>query len=263
MPSIRLFTSAYRESDTARQAELADCLKKNLGNSELDGIYILSEDSSIRLPHSDKLVIRGISGRPRYDDYFQWISESSRPGDISIIANSDIYFDSGITLLRRWALPHRTAFALARWDVNGVGARLRNRNDSQDAWIFSGPVAGVNGDFCVGVPRCDNRIAYELEIAGYVVENPAFALRSLHLHSGHPGEYPIENTDYFVPGPYKYLWPHNVWSLPRTLMYNALHPHERLHWRLDKRLISTRLRFSSVRRRLARAAATFSPARHG
>ena len=34
----------------------------------------------------------------------------------------------------------------------------------------------------MGVPACDNRFAYELTKSGYNVLNPAYTIKSYHLH---------------------------------------------------------------------------------
>jgi hypothetical protein len=208
-----------------------------------DEICVIAEgNSQITADQSDRIRQRQFSSRPTYADYFGWISEVSSSFDVSVLANSDIYFDSQVSVFRLWSPGPRKALCLSRWETVSAHPRLNDRNDSQDAWIFAGPVRGVNSNFPVGVPRCDNRIAYELESAGYEVLNPSFSLRAFHLHSGQRDEYSIANRPHFVPPPYKYIWPHNLWPLPRTLAHNARHPECRVLWRLDRRKISQMLK---------------------
>lgn len=207
-----------------------ECLELNLSCPQIDEVCLLVEGSADSLPSSSRLTTRQITRRPAYQDFFNWINEIAGSGDLSAIANADIWFDGSIAAAAR-ALEPGVSFALARWD----GLRLFDRNDSQDTWIFRGQVSGVRGDFSVGLPRCDNRLLYELEQSGYHVRNPAFSIITHHLHSGARGEYADGNTGDFVPPPYRYLWPHNLWSLPETWVHNLRFPGERVGWRYDRR----------------------------
>jgi hypothetical protein len=230
---IRLFTTIYPEKDPQRQGEYQKCLQLNAECPSIDEICVLSEGGEELLPESPNFKIRKVQGRPTYGQYFQWISEIVSGDDISIIANTDIYFDQQLELFRHWKMPSNIAIALARWDVADGVPQLFDRNDSQDAWFFRGPLKKVTADFPVGVPRCDNRFLYELKQAGYEIINPAFSIRAYHLHAGQRGEY--QTQQHFVDPPYAYLWPHNLWSLPRTLVHNLRQPQARVSWRFDKR----------------------------
>ena len=261
---IRLFTTAFPESSHARRAEYTDCLRRNVACDAVDEICILVEGEVDFIPDSGKVRSRTIVGRPAYDDYFAWINEVAEPVDISLVANADIYFDERIGILAFCGFSPTTAFALSRWEVRlGGEATLNDRNDSQDAWVFKGQVSGVNGDFPIGVPRCDNRIARELEISGYEVLNPAFSIRAYHLHAGTRGEYAADLPAGFVPPPYMYMWPHNLWSLPRTVVHNLLHRNARAGWRLDTRLWSRRLRLHWLTRPWRAIGAKFNGVSNG
>jgi hypothetical protein len=236
---IRLFTTLFPETNPARRAEFDECLRRNLACAEIAEICLLTEGEGLALPNSPKLRAQKISKRPHYADYFAWIEELAQPSDVSMIANSDIFFDGQVGLFNVWPLPRRTVLALARWDLGPDGtSSLVDRNDSQDTWICRGPLRGVRGDFPIGVPRCDGRILFELEEAGFHVANPSFSIRSHHLHAGPRVEYSVETLPHFVAPPYRYLWPHNLWALPRTLWHNLRHPGCRVGWRLDRRRLS-------------------------
>ena len=244
---IRLFTTSYPERNPARWAEYDECLRRNLECAAIDQVCLLVEGDG-QLPVSPKLVTRCVAERPKYADYLTWIREIVAPGDVSVISNSDIFFDQGLSLLRTWDIPAHTALALSRWDSVPHGPRLYDHNDSQDSWIFKGTPGNIVADFPVGVPRCDNRFAHELEAAGYRVTNPSFSLRSYHLHTGARSGYENANQPGFVPPPYKYVWPHNLWSLPKTLRHNLLNPSARVGWRLDRRQWSSRLKLHWIER---------------
>jgi hypothetical protein len=227
---IRLFTSWYREPREARRAEYLACLQANLDCNEIDAIHVLIESGDDSLPEVKKIKRRSNFGRPHYADFTRWIDEVAAPGDISIIANSDIEFDGSIAFAR-FALRPDECYALARWE----GDKLFDRNDSQDCWIFRGKIRKMHNDFSVGVPRCDNRLLHELRAAGYRVRNPAFAIRTTHIHAGVRPEYAMTAASAWVSPPYEYLWPHNLLSLPMTVLHNITHPRSAVPWRVDPR----------------------------
>lgn len=243
MKRTRLFTTAFSEADAARRAEFAECLLRNLACPEIHEVCVLVE-GSVEVPRSEKLLQRRTDKRPCYADYFSWIAEVAGPDDLSIIANADIYFDNRIGAISVWGLPSKCVLALSRWDVTADGnAVLNDRNDSQDAWVFRGRPMSMDAEFPIGVPRCDNRFAKELELAGYQVLNPSFSVRAYHLHAGTRGEYQTENKTGFVEGPYGYVWPHNLLPLPRLLWHNSRNRDFQLGWKLDRRYWSRTLKF--------------------
>ncbi len=233
---IRVFSSYYPERGGKRAAELFQCMERNLHLPEISALCLLLEQGAPPAPENPKLKTQSVSIRPSYDDFFRWANALvETPSDVSIIANSDIYFDDSILALAK-SLKLNQCAALSRWDVQAdQSLRLFDRNDSQDAWVFRGKIRPMNADFCVGIPRCDNRILYELRAAGYEVINPAFSVRACHLHIGERTEYPGQINGPHVEGPYEYLWPHNLMSLPATLLHNIKNPNTKLGWRFDWR----------------------------
>ena len=74
------------------------------------------------------------------------------------------------------------------------------------------------------MPRCDNRLLYELQQAGYQVLNPAFNLKAFHIHKGQRAlVYNEDDNIYKIPPPYRYKYPHNMFGLWQTLAFNATH----------------------------------------
>ena len=244
---IRLFTSCYPERKAERIAELSASLERNLALSAFDKVCVFLEGMKTPWANSPKLCCHAVAHRPTYANFFDWVNElSTSDEDLSIVANSDIYFDGSLSALAKRLKPNQCA-ALSRWDVQAdQSLRLFDRNDSQDAWVFRGKIRPMNADFCVGIPRCDNRILYELRAAGYEVINPAFSVRACHLHIGERGEYPAEINGPHVDPPYAYLWPHNLMSLPATLWYRLRHPEAKLGWRIDWRRLKRTLAWRVV-----------------
>lgn len=212
---LRLFTTAYPESDPARRTDYETCLAHNLSCPLIDETHVFAEAGvEAGFPVNAKLYTRSISVRPTYADFFSWINETTGPEDISIIANTDIFFDRSLALAARLVSPDH-CLALSRWDVLPSGrVRLYERGDSQDVWIFRGPVRkNMRGNFPLGVYDCDNKIAWELAQAGYTVLNPSLSLRSYHLHRGPLRSYDPQNPpDHGIRPPFLYVEPDNAGS---------------------------------------------------
>ena len=232
---VILFTSIYKEINPVRYEEVLKTLNLNLESKAINRICLFLERTTCPV-ENEKIIKKHIGGRPTYKDFLDWCKiVSGGEDDIVVIANSDIFLDKNILALCQSLRPNQCA-ALSRWDIAPSGTPvLFDRNDSQDVWVFRGPLKKILGEFPVGVPRCDNRFLHELQSAGYEVINPAFSIRAYHLHSGIRPEYAGENQANFVDPPYAYVWPHNLWSLPRTYFYNFRHPDARLSWRFDRR----------------------------
>jgi len=177
---IRLFTNKYTDKNPVRNKELEKCF---VNNFELFGPFgLITYDS--RLPFSD---------------FFAIINLSVEENDISIIANSDIYFES---LKELKTIKGNEVYALSRWDGN----TLYDREDSQDAWVFRGKIKPIpDCNFGLGVPGCDNAIAERLHRAGYTVLNPSKSIKAIHLHSSNIRNYDRRTT---VPKPYLLIKPH-------------------------------------------------------
>lgn len=157
---IRLIQPRELFGPPERQEELKTCWAKN------DGLF-----DSYAHP----------AGQPFFNELFDLCHDNT----VNVIANSDIYFDasSAAMILARtdWG---RIAYALSRWDVDSDGkAVLWNHADSQDAWIFGGKPKGIDAPFPMGIPGCDNRLAWLIEQAGYTVLNPSLSIHAYHLHN--------------------------------------------------------------------------------
>lgn len=233
---IRLFTSFYPAVDSHRLEEITHCLRVNCQGGVFDEICVFLERVECPPFQHGVMQTRQTQQRPVFNDFFDWARESDNsPVTLNVIANADIMFEKSFSVLLT-ALQPDQCMALSRWNQEtGGGLTLYDRNDSQDVWAFLGPPKPVLADFPVGVPRCDNRILHELRQGGYRVINPAFSIRTIHVHSQHQGEYPVEGSAGFVEPPYAYLWPHNLWSWPSTLLHNFLHPETKVRWRFDHR----------------------------
>ena len=186
-----LMVSFYCEANPTRAHELLTCLERNLANPLIGEVHVLVEH---RKPgrryylvqeypvfaHSKiRLVDHG--RRASYRDFFDRANKKLS-GRRVVVANTDIFFDASLAQLDSVSLDGKF-LCLSRWDVQADGnARLFAHTYSQDAWIFQTPLRTFKSDLFIGLPRSDNRIAWEAQRAGLVVSNPSHTIRAYHLH---------------------------------------------------------------------------------
>lgn len=233
---IRVFTTWYRESRSDRQSEYLTCLQQNLNCEVVDEVCVFDEQSGT-LPTHPRLKVRSVSQRPTYSQFFAWINETAAADDWSVIANTDICFDRSLRMLEFCSPKSARVFALSRWDVHAdQSCRLFDRGDSQDSWLFRGPVRNVQGDFPLGVYDCDNKIAWELRQAGYEVVNPALSLRSYHHHQcGYRSYEQKPAPDYGIRPPFLYVEPENLWGILKAVQIGRKCQLPYLPWSMTRR----------------------------
>ena len=225
MSKIYLYTTFYNETNNFRKQELLSCLQNTSSNKAISKIIVFNEGESIAYLGPYRIEEIFIDKRPTYQDFINYINTNSNPDDIHIIANTDIYFDKNIEVLKHINLKD-TCLALSRWDTaDTIKPKLYNHNDSQDVWVFKGPVKQqLKANFPLGVPRCDNRLLFELQEAGYRVLNPAFSIKVFHIHKGQRALVYTEGDNiYNLKPPYGYLYPHNLYGFFKTRFFNLKH----------------------------------------
>ena len=185
---IHLYTPYYLTEDFERQKEIDACLRKNVEVAAIDRIFLMIDDGHTPPVSSDKITLIHTKGRPSYAQWYELTQKNSKDA-ISVLVNSDIYCDETIVELEKvFAASPRAFVALSRYEVNGEAISLhKNPHWSQDAWAIDGRVP-LSQSLCqkleipLGVPRCDNKIAYIFSLHGYDVFNPCRFVRSYHLH---------------------------------------------------------------------------------
>lgn len=196
---IHLFVNYYQDNNPIRNRELVKCFMSNISNKLIDRVYVFISDKDLEVVFpSPNITFISHNGRPTYQEIFTIINTIVQKYDISIICNSDMIFDSTLSLIHN--IQEDQCYALSRWEF-GVPVQIQVRSDSQDTWLFRGPIKNIDhADFSLGVRGCDNRIAYELLNAGYEVLNPSLSIKTWHLHKSE-----VRRHDYHtivIPPPY-------------------------------------------------------------
>jgi len=182
-----LLQQRYTSPDPRRAAELEQVRATNAVAGMFDRVEFVDPDER-RLTFADLIAL----------------AAERFAGRTCVVANSDIAFDASIhgvqTLLAGAGGP--MLVALSRWD-DDTAPSLEGRIDpatwtfyshSQDAWAFvAGRLPRFEGRFRLGVPACENRLAFEAAAAGVAVVNPALSIRCRHHHASavrtwRPGE---------------------------------------------------------------------------
>jgi hypothetical protein len=182
---INLYYNYFKHPDPKRAYEIDFCKNKNLQNKHLNVILI---------NHQNRLT---------FDFYFDKINQNTGPDDINIICNSDIFFDDTINLTLK--MDHEEAYALTRWDyLSPSNIKFWDKVFSQDTWIFKGSLKKIVGNYFLGRPGCDNRVAHEIKESGYKISNPSLTIKTYHFHTSKIRDYKPKDR---VPGPYLHLKP--------------------------------------------------------
>ena len=235
MSKIYLYTTFYNEKNINRRSELEEAIRINSNLLAISKIIVFNEGDSIAYLAPGNIEEVFIDKRPTYQDFINYINFNSNPDDIHVIANTDIYFDKNIEVLKYINLKD-TFLALSRWDTaDTIKPKLYNHNDSQDTWVFKGPVKQqFKANFPLGVPRCDNKLLFELQEAGYRVLNPAFSIKSFHVHKErHALVYTEVDNIYNLKPPYRYLYPHNLYGYWKTYFFNLKYKEKLGSYRYD------------------------------
>ena len=194
VPQLWLLTQYYRPDKARRGREIRKCLEMNVQCPFVDKIVLLNEtDQSKSFPSDPKEKIQQvvIGKRLTYATVLKWFQENAPSNTICVFANSDIYLDDSWRTL--WSVNLQDKFlSLLRYDVeeNGGPSKLFGpRPDSQDTWVFlSDSVKSRTFDwkdleFPFGKAGCDNAINVEMLRKKFLIVNPAYTVRTHHLHT--------------------------------------------------------------------------------
>lgn len=184
---MRLFVSFYNDTtDKYHNVEMRDCLTRNAGASYFDEVHVVCEDDEsetfVRANYPESVKIHRVSARPTYKVMMNTAETDAHDGDINILSNSDIIFTPSIVLLRYIELTN-TVVCLQRWEHENDRVSIHVKNTAQDVWCWKNQIEDIDSfDFMMGVPSCENRLAYELKSMGYNIVNPCIDIITVHSH---------------------------------------------------------------------------------
>lgn len=206
-----LYVPYFKAASAARQKELDVCVEKNTKLTDLDKIYLIIDDDSESPVISSKINIVKLEKRPTYQDWIR-LTYKNDQNCVSLLANADIYFEKGLEILTNSLRNNSKFLALSRYDLKS-GNLIPHANPrwSQDVWGLC-TSNQINTelfkelDFMLGVPRCDNKVAYLFSIYGWSLINPMSSVVSVHVHETEERTY-NKKTDVRILGGVAYVEP--------------------------------------------------------
>jgi hypothetical protein len=186
-----------------------------INNKKIHNIYVICND---KLDLNDPKLIRiNYDKQPTYRYIFNLINQVTTDNDINMILNSDCFIDESNLELIINTIDNNDVYCLTRWDIknlNPFDSEFFGLECSQDAWIFKGKISDkMSGDYGMGIPGCDNAIAYEFYINGYNVSNPSKDIKIYHYHYSNIRTYGNEESEKEknrIKLPYKFIFPHFI-----------------------------------------------------
>lgn len=222
---INLFFPYYKCGDLDRQEEIDFCLQKNIENSLIDKLIILIDDGSLPPFSSDKITVINLDKRPTYKKWID-LTKELRLSGITALCNSDIYFDDSVEVFDKVLDQSNKFVALSRWELIGGATSLHpNPHWSQDVWAMNcdnylSTELLHQLDFPMGVPRCDNKVAYLFGIYGWEIFNPCKQLKSFHVHETEMRTY-HKKLDMRIIGGVAYVHPGKYIDSPAELEFDV------------------------------------------
>lgn len=208
-----LVTQFFLGGTEMRSGELRTSLKVNVSNPHIDRIVLLNEriytDAELGV-ESSKIEQVVIGERLDYKSVFDCVDELGLTGYI-VLSNLDIFFDKSLANVKRSGIASDKAmFCLLRHEYK-PGKPVKDAHlfehfaDSQDTWIWhSNHNMPVNErkifDFQLGIPGCDNTMAYAVQLVGYKVYNTPMLIKNYHNHTSNQRNYDANTTR--TPQPY-------------------------------------------------------------
>ena len=170
---MNYYTEYWDCGNEDRNFEVITCINKNITSNLFDKIFIFSENKEERL-----LETPIITSRITY----QYVFDNCIEG-INVFCNSDIEFNETINLAEN--IKNDEFYALTRYEDNMKLHKFDDPyegQDSQDVWIWKDACKIKNANFTLGLPGCDNKIAYFAVMNMYKLKNPSLSIKTYHKH---------------------------------------------------------------------------------
>ena len=207
----------YTPKNEQRKEELFEVLRANIKKKFIKKIILLIDDNTFKNKKliSSKLTIVRFNRRPTYAD---WIKESRKNlnhDEYFVIANADIEFqDDFEELISNELVNEKSFLLLSRYDLIGdKDLRLvKNAYYTQDTWCLrSNDLKNIEESHLsalnikLGIPRCDNKIAYEFWLRNWHLINPCKRIVTIHHQKSGIRNY--EKKDRTIIGNVAFVYP--------------------------------------------------------
>lgn len=191
---INLLTAYYDAKDIEHQTEIDFCINKNLENSSIDKIILFQYGIGLAEKFANHPKIRAVANQDRFR-FCHAINYANKflVNEIAIISNSDIFFDSKISLFESINF-NNLIIALTRVDyLDGEiveGRQVRTLNGTcktspescHDSWAFVAPITDFNSDFYLGTMNSDHFFVYNARNGKMRVLNGYKFIKTYHVH---------------------------------------------------------------------------------
>ena len=195
----------YTPNNKLRNKELISVLKKNIKKSFIKEIILLIDDDTFKNENliSSKINIVRLNKRPTYADWLR-VSRKKIKNEYHVIANADIEFkDDFEDLISQELINEKTFLLISRYNlISNKKEQLEiNAHDNQDVWCLkSKDLDKINKSHLsslnipLGIPRCDNKIAYEFWLRDWKLINPCLRIKTIHHQKSGIRNYKKEDT---------------------------------------------------------------------
>lgn len=217
---VYLIYQYFIHNNKERCNEIKYCLKQNVKLGLFKKIILLNEriytkeELGLNNDEMKHIVQININHRIKYNNVFYQTFMLNLRGYI-VLCNADIFFDETIINVRKSCLSQtKSVYTLIRFEYNNE----KNLQDcklfydtkgwSQDVWIYHTSQMSLNNDFIektnfmLGLPGCDNRIAYIFTENGFRCINEPYNVKTYHYHKTQIRNYTIKDT---IKPPYLYI----------------------------------------------------------
>lgn len=199
--NIILIQQFYLPANEERREELRLALRCNCKNDSIDKIVLLNEriytEEELGVTN-DKIEQIDISQRLTYRNVFEYSNKLQEDAYI-VLSNCDIFFDAGIARVKESGMvSERKAYTLLRHEYNCIELKecklFGPRCESQDTWIWNSKWKVSNEllklfNMNLGLPGCDNKIIYLLNLSGFICHNEPEWIKCYHIHQTAIREY--------------------------------------------------------------------------
>lgn len=222
---ISVFFPYYKCGDADRQKEIDLCLRQNSDNPHIDKLIVVIDDGCDVPFSSNNMTVLHVEKRMTYKYWVELTNQYCSHG-ITVLCNSDIYFDDSVIKLKEALVKPKSFLALSRWELlSGDTDRHPNPHWSQDTWAMNvGEEISKSFlhqlEFPMGVPRCDNKVAYLFAVHGWSIHNPVDFVKSIHAHETQVRTY-NKKIDERIMGGVAYVYPGESVEAPASLDFDV------------------------------------------